>query len=309
MATREQQLAAIMTAESGGKNQYNYLYATNPSYYTASGYYQFTNTTWKQGASWAGVDTSQYPTAISAPYEVQTQVANAVIDHVGMQPWSGSRANSLISQIDSGGNPTLITAPVDGGGGVSSGTTTLASNTPDTSGQGYGSNGYTVYPVIGPDGNPTGAYVSGTPGDPATNYLHSGETLGQPLTSSPSGTTGGSGSGTSTTPSTSNPAISGIGAGQPGYLPPASTGGPMAVGITPGLATGIGGWIGNIETAVGNWMTTAFKALFGSLADWFARFWLMVLGVLLILVALWRVMDPSGEKTKAVVSHVAEAAA
>jgi len=38
----------------------------------------------------------------------------------------------------------------------------------------------TYYSVIGPDGRPTGAMVSGKPGDPAEKYLQPGESLGQP---------------------------------------------------------------------------------------------------------------------------------
>jgi len=84
-------LSLIAQYESGNQNIYNYLYNSNPSLYTASGYYQITNSTWAQGAQLAGVDTSQYPTAISAPYDVQTQVAQALYNQYGYEPWEGNQ--------------------------------------------------------------------------------------------------------------------------------------------------------------------------------------------------------------------------
>lgn len=80
-------LAAIEHFESGGRNVLNYRYNEDPNYYTASGHYQITNSTWKDGAKMAGVDTDKYPTAISAPYEVQTKVADALLDKYGTKPW------------------------------------------------------------------------------------------------------------------------------------------------------------------------------------------------------------------------------
>jgi hypothetical protein len=272
MATRDQQLSSIMTAESGGKNVYNYMYTSDPTYYTASGYYQITNTTWKQGAAWAGVDTSRYPTAISAPYSVQTSVANSLIDHVGMQPWSGSKANTYLSQIDQGGSPNLITAPVDSGTGLVGGTGSgIASG--DTTNQGFGSNGA----------------LTGTP-----HVTVEDPTTGQPVDTGGGSSTSGSGTSTSTTGDTS---AGNLGA-DAGYLPPAATGGPQATGLAPGVVTSVGGWIGGIETAVGNWMTNFTKNLFGSVANWFVRAGLIVLAIVLIALALWRLMDPDGAKTQ-----------
>lgn len=81
-------LSAIEHFESGGRNILNYRYAENPSLYTAGGHYQITNSTWKDGAKLADVDTDKYPTAISAPYDVQTKVADALVDKYGTKPWS-----------------------------------------------------------------------------------------------------------------------------------------------------------------------------------------------------------------------------
>jgi hypothetical protein len=83
-------LDAIMQRESGGQNVYNYKHDLAPRYYTASGYYQIVDSTWREGAKLAGVDSSQYPTAISAPKDVQTQVAQALFARYGERPWAES---------------------------------------------------------------------------------------------------------------------------------------------------------------------------------------------------------------------------
>jgi Transglycosylase-like domain len=83
-------LDAIMARESGDRNVYNYMHSQRPDYYTASGYYQIVDSTWKEGAKLAGVDSSQYPTAISAPKDVQTQIAQALLARYGERPWAQS---------------------------------------------------------------------------------------------------------------------------------------------------------------------------------------------------------------------------
>lgn len=62
-------LGPLANAESGG----NPL-AQNPAS-TASGLYGFTNSTWQQYAAAAGVDTTRYKTAASAPANIQSAVA------------------------------------------------------------------------------------------------------------------------------------------------------------------------------------------------------------------------------------------
>lgn len=64
---------------------------TAPS--TASGYWQITNTTWRSYAPGAGVDTSLYPTAMSAPYETQRQVAGEIYDKRGFADWAPYNSN------------------------------------------------------------------------------------------------------------------------------------------------------------------------------------------------------------------------
>jgi len=91
-------LALIEKYESGGRNVMQGIVppgggynpsvgrVTGPS--TAQGYYQITNTTWRDAAPKAGVDLAQFPTAMSAPKEVQAKVAQALYNERGFQPWA-----------------------------------------------------------------------------------------------------------------------------------------------------------------------------------------------------------------------------
>ena len=86
----ESALAAVRQRESGNRNVYNYKHAADPTGYTASGYYQIIDPTWREGAGMAGVDTNQYPTAIQAPFDVQHAVAKALYAKYGEMPWAAS---------------------------------------------------------------------------------------------------------------------------------------------------------------------------------------------------------------------------
>lgn len=66
----------IIALESGGKNITNTTQGTSSG--NAQGYFQITTGTWKDFAPRAGVDLSQYPTALSAPYDVQSSVAGII---------------------------------------------------------------------------------------------------------------------------------------------------------------------------------------------------------------------------------------
>lgn len=91
-------LDAIMNFESGGRNVHQNVVPAgggfNPSTGTvtgpssASGYFQMIDPTWRSAAKLAGVDTSQYPTAMSAPYEAQRKVAAALYAKEGFAPWA-----------------------------------------------------------------------------------------------------------------------------------------------------------------------------------------------------------------------------
>lgn len=94
----EQFLDLAETKESGGRNieqqvvgpsgGYNPSVGrvTGPS--SASGNFQITDTTWKEFAPQAGIDIDKYPRAISAPYDVQRQVARTIATTSGVQHWT-----------------------------------------------------------------------------------------------------------------------------------------------------------------------------------------------------------------------------
>lgn len=82
-------LSAIAQTESSGNPT-----AVNPTS-GASGLYGFLNSTWQSIAPQAGVDTSQYPTAASAPASVQTSVAAIT----PVSNWTCTGCNSLASSI------------------------------------------------------------------------------------------------------------------------------------------------------------------------------------------------------------------
>lgn len=95
--TKDQVLDTISQNESGGQNVLQNVYSgvginpstgthTAPS--TASGLYQITDTTWKNWAPHVGVDINRFPTAMSAPKEIQRQVAAYGLDTEGLAPWA-----------------------------------------------------------------------------------------------------------------------------------------------------------------------------------------------------------------------------
>src|SRR3954464_15352460 len=87
-------LRTIMKSESrGGQNIVNYKYALNPSMYSAQGYFQITNSTWKNIAPAAGINLSQYPNAMSAPYSVQRDAAAALYARGGFSDWTCDKCN------------------------------------------------------------------------------------------------------------------------------------------------------------------------------------------------------------------------
>src|SRR3954463_2844592 len=95
-------LDIIEQAESRGRNVPNYKYGPG---FTASGYYQMINPTWRRWAKDAGVDISQYPTAMSAPKEVQRAVAEHGFKTEGFRPWEATK--HLVGQEASYGGPKV----------------------------------------------------------------------------------------------------------------------------------------------------------------------------------------------------------
>lgn len=244
--------ALVQGYESGG----NYT-AQNPTS-TASGAYQFTNPTWAQYAGAAGVDTSLYPTAASAPPAVQDAVFAQAVSQSGLQPWTCPNCNSgltsYVASNDVSGLPVLN--------------------------EGYGSNGTS-----------NGDFYIDPSGNTASPNVGAG-----------SSASGSQGSGSSSNTGT---AVSGAVGADVGWLPPADTGGPETTGLSPGAAntiagvgTAIASGIGGAITGVGTTLTTITGGWLQDIENWVGRGFLILLAAVVILVALWRVLD--GGKTVAV---------
>ena len=92
-------LGLVSQSESSGNPT-----ATNPTS-TASGLYGFTNPTWQQYAPLAGVDTSLYPTAASAPSTTQMQVAAVTPASNWLCTGCDARVSAAVAA-----NPALVTA-------------------------------------------------------------------------------------------------------------------------------------------------------------------------------------------------------
>lgn len=272
MATLSSVLGQIRANESGG----NYT-AQNPNS-TASGGYQFINSTWQNLTSQSGIGT-QYATAKDAPPNIQDAVAAYALT-------KNPNANScsLWGTCDAYGN---VTGPArypivdyqDVTPGALAEGTSGAIPTTDGSGQ--------QYQILGPDGTPQGLQY-GT----STEGLPPGYSVGGPA-------------GTPATGNNPNIGPGSLGA-DVGYVPPASTGGPEATGLSPGAAstiagvgTSIGGSIGNAITGVGTTFKNFFEGWLASLENWVGRGFLILIGLVLLAIALWRVMDPDGSKAQA----------
>ena len=112
---KDQFLQAVAQRESGGDpNAMNYVAKADPSAYargaTASGKYQMVNSTWETAAKAAGIDTKQYPTAMSAPEALQDKAASALYDMQGTAPWNPTKWTKNWVQ-GSDGKYALQTAP------------------------------------------------------------------------------------------------------------------------------------------------------------------------------------------------------
>jgi hypothetical protein len=155
--------------------------------------------------------------------------------------------------------------------------------------------------------NPTSYYPDGTPMyDPNLGVVPQTGSGGEVFTDPTTGYTAIPGTSTGASPSTNT--MTSAEAGMPGYLPPAQTGGPFALGLTTGLATAVNSWISGAETAVGTAFKNAMGGVLTSIENWVGRGFLIIIGLVLLALALWRIMDPSGEKTRVVMRSAAEAA-
>lgn len=118
MATVQSYLDLISQYESNNRNVPNYKFGPG---FTAQGYYQITNTNWQNIAPVLGIDTSIYPNAMSAPQDVQAQVASYLLTQTpgGISNWSNYNPR-LASALASAGMQTsgavgdTVPAPVGG---------------------------------------------------------------------------------------------------------------------------------------------------------------------------------------------------
>jgi Transglycosylase-like domain len=301
--------------ESGGNYQ-----AQNPTS-TASGAYQFTNATWRNYATQAGVDTSQYPSAYLAPPAVQDQVFNQAVASNGLNDWTCPGCDPKLTNYLQQ-NPSAATLPVQAGGGsgtIAQGPTGQTTGTSTATGSYliYDQNGNYVGTTTDGDSNdfPPGTMLvsngtappSSTGGSTSTNQQLAGTSGGGSLSTSQATQAGATATNTAAT----------VAAAAPGYTPSLVYGGPSSVGLSPGLAAGVGGWISGLETDLGGWISgietgvgtaakNAFSAAFGALQNWFTRLGLIIFAIVLIAIAFFALMWDHGGKE--VVVNAASAA-
>jgi len=89
---------------------------------TASGLYQFVPSTWRRYLSQLGGDTSLYPTAASAPADVQNQVFAQAVSQRGLGDWTCPNCDPALNSYLAS-NPSAASLPVFSGSaqGVSGG--------------------------------------------------------------------------------------------------------------------------------------------------------------------------------------------
>lgn len=78
-------LRLISKYESGDRNVPNFRY--DPGH-TAGGYYQITNTNWRNYGPRVGIDLKQHPNAMAAPQDVQARVAKLMHKERGFADWA-----------------------------------------------------------------------------------------------------------------------------------------------------------------------------------------------------------------------------
>lgn len=181
-------LSLISKYESGNRNVMNYI---GDSTHTAQGFFQLTNTNWRNLAPGLGVDLNQYPTAMTAPYGVQAQVANQLLNGsqpgAGIQNWAdynpalkgalqsqGLQTSGVVGSPASGSDSQLADA-TGGASGPLAGTANSDGTYVDANGN-YHVPGVPDLTVGGPSGtgsntpmNPTGGATAANPADGSSN--------------------------------------------------------------------------------------------------------------------------------------------
>lgn len=256
-------LKAINRFEAPGGNVYNFKFNLNPAKYSASGFYQITNTTWRGIAPQAGIDLSKYPTAISAPRSIQQDAAAALFQNRGFADWSrNTQLTSYIAQNGGASNFGIVSGSGGSGnyGGGGSGNAILTGTGP-----GGTSNGVDL--GAGVNGNGATMTMENYPNPSAPVYS---STAAAGYSSAPSGgyQAGGGSSYTGGSLTNSSSVYGGLG-------------GALAGGVG-GLLGGSGGLLGGGKSSSpGFW-----SALTATIGDWSLRVAIVVLGIVLIGVAV-----------------------
>lgn len=152
---------------AGDPTALNYRYDAT---HTASGLYQFTNTTWRNYAGQIGVDTNQYPSAASAPSSVQDAVFQQAVTKNGLADWTCPGCNPALTSALAA-DPSIGSLPITSGSGGSS---TLAGTSGGGGAPSYGSQIISGLNTLG----------NTNPFDFVTNPLGS---VGNAVTSTPAG--------------------------------------------------------------------------------------------------------------------------
>src|SRR5271166_1037410 len=116
MTDPDEMLNMIMQYESQGQNINNFKYSTDPKKYSASGYWQILDSTWKRYASKVP-GASNFSRAIDAPYDIQRGVASAILAAEGPSPWANynPRLASALGGVTGGFDIGNSFSPAGGG--------------------------------------------------------------------------------------------------------------------------------------------------------------------------------------------------
>jgi hypothetical protein len=272
MAALSSVLAQIRANESS--NNYNLTPQQNYAYPAshASGAYQFQPGTWQQYTQQSGIGT-QYAEAYQAPPNVQDAVASyAVLNGPGVNSkalWGASAppgGYQSVTNVDV--TPQSLASSTSGGGMAQGPNVAEGAGTPAAGGTGY---------YVGHDasGSPVATTDPSTdPGITDWQFVPTGQTGGQ--------STGGQGGG-------------GAGGGSEATqaaIPGMILEEPATVGLSTGLAGATDSWIKGAENAVGTAFKNAWAATLGAVTNLALRFFLILAGLVVIAIALWKLVNP-----------------
>jgi len=266
-------LAATRAVE-GGSGGYT---ARDPNS-SASGAYSFLDSTWRTYAPQAGVDINQYPRAYMAPPAAQDAVASITPVSNWGGTWAGSGGANAINPAYIQSTPMTQTYLGTNGSGANF---TPPASTPDYFTTSTTPGSQSSYPITnGTDPNASFSFNDpATVNDPTMNNFGSDYATGLP---------GDIASSQNPSYATGLPTDMGS---QTGALAQSGTGTPVQVNLGPQTASDLQSYINAPIKAA----QTAISSWFAQASNWFTRGFLIVVALIVILVALWRVSgSPSG---------------